>query len=194
MWQYSGVLSISKGNLYNDLGSHVCKNHTSFKLQALRHYSEVLSISERNFHSAQIRICANDSNLVYKLCILLKCISLFFSLFYIDIMTKCWNTCFPWSVFSRISTESYPYFPVFRQILWFCPNTEKYEYDTVHIPENTAQKKPIFWHTLRTTFLCRNFNNRLTWKHNPFRDIEKFHQPSTITPLQLGIIIESFRR
>ena len=60
----------------------------------------------------------------------------------------------------------------------------------VHIRENTVQKKPIFWQILLTAFLLPKFYNGLTYKHNPFRDIEKFHQPSTITPLQLG----SFRR
>ena len=60
---------------------------TSLKLQALRQYSEVLSINERNFHSAQ---SSDNSNLVCKLCMLVKCIYIsFFLFFYIDIMTKC---------------------------------------------------------------------------------------------------------
>ena len=32
-----------------------------------------------------------------------------------------------------------------------------YEYDSVHVLENMVQKKPIFWHILGTTLLCRSF-------------------------------------
>ena len=119
------MLSISERNFYNDLGSHVCKNYACLKLQALRQYSET-------FIALKVWIFVNYSILVYKLCILVKCIYLsLFLFFYIDIMTRCGNTGFPWSVFSRISKESYPYFPVFGQILWFCPITGKYEYDSL---------------------------------------------------------------
>ena len=57
----------------------------------------------------------------------------------------------------RIWTESCPYFPVFKQILYFCPNTGKCEYDSVHIRENTVLRKPLSWHILRTNFVCRIF-------------------------------------
>ena len=181
MWQCFEVLRISERNLYNDLGSHACKNYTRLKLQALRQYSKVLLISEWNFHSAQSSdtVFVNDSNLVYKLCISIECISLFLFLFFLhrynDKMPKYGLSMiriFPYtegiiSVFSRIWTDEF-----------------------VHIGENTVQKKPIFWQILLTAFLLPKFYNGLTYKHNPFRDIEKFHQPSTITPLQLG----SFRR
>ena len=50
-------------------------------------------------------------------------------------------------VFSRIWTDSV--------ILSKYGNI--YEYDSVHIRENTVQKKPIFWHILCTNFLCRSF-------------------------------------
>ena len=118
MWQCFGVLPISERNLYNDLGSHACKNYTCLKLQALRQYSKVLLISEWNFHSAQssdickwqqLSIQTMYTNWIY------LSLSLFL-FFYIDIMTKCRNTDFPWSVFSRIRKESYPYFPVFGQM------------------------------------------------------------------------------
>ena len=51
------------------------------------------------------------------------------------------------SVFSRIWTDS----------LILSKYGKIYEYDSVHIRENTVQKKPIFWHILGTTFLCRSF-------------------------------------
>ena len=35
-------------------------------------------------------------------------------------------------------------FPVFGQILLFCPNTGKYGYDSIHIRENTNQRKSVF--------------------------------------------------
>ena len=43
------------------------------------------------------------------------------------------NAGFLWSVFSRIWTESYPYFPIFSQNRKFSPNTGKYGYDSGNI-------------------------------------------------------------
>ena len=54
------------------------------------------------------------------------------------------------------------------------------------IPIRESPYFDIFMHC----FPVPNFYDGLTWKHNPFKDIEKFHQPTSITPLQLGIIIE----
>ena len=50
----------------------------------------------------------------------------------------CQNTGFLWFVFSHMWADLYPYFPVFRQNLWFCPNTGKYGYDSVHIRQNSC--------------------------------------------------------
>ena len=75
-----------------------------------------------------------------------------------------------------------PYFPVFEQNWRMCPNTGKHEYDSLHITENMDQR--IYSMKCSTV---QNFSNGLNWKHNLFREIEKFHQPSLITPLLLGI-------
>ena len=50
------------------------------------------------------------------------------------------------SIFSRRWTESYPYFLVFGQNWRFCPNMGKYGYDSVHMRENTDQRKSVFWY------------------------------------------------
>ena len=71
-------------------------------------------------------------------------------------LKKSQNTGFLWSLIFHIWTESYPHFPVFGQILWFCPDTKKYEYDLIHIRENADQRKPVFRQNVRTVFLCRN--------------------------------------
>ena len=57
------------------------------------------------------------------------------------------------SVFSRMWTESYRHLPVFGQNLRFCPNTGKYEYDLVHIRENTDRRKSVFRHISRSVLL-----------------------------------------
>ena len=76
MLQCSGVLRISERKLYKNRISDTCKKHTSLKPHVIRQYSEMLSISERNLHSPRVPICVNNSNLVYKLYILVKYIYL----------------------------------------------------------------------------------------------------------------------
>ena len=50
-----------------------------------------------------------------------------------------WNMDFPWSVFSRIWTESYQYFPV--------------QYDSVHIRENTDHRKSQVYNQNTNVFI-----------------------------------------
>lgn len=60
---------------------------------------------------------------------------------------------------AEIRAFSYPYFPVFEQILRFS-DMEKggYDFDSVNFDlENTGQRNPVFRHILRTAFLCRIF-------------------------------------
>ena len=150
MWQCFGVLPISERNLYNDLGLRACKNYTRLKLQGLRQYSEVLSISEWNFHSTQSSdICKWQQLSIQTMYISWVYLSLFlfFLRRYNDKMPKyglSMINIFPYvkgiiSAFSRIWTDEF-----------------------VHIRENTVQKKPIFWHILRTAFLMPKFYNGLT--------------------------------
>ena len=71
---------------------------------------------------------------------------------------------FLWNVFSRISTESYSYFPVYGQNLRY---TGKFGYDCIYMRENTDQKNAVFRHISPST--CRNnfsyvyFNLTLNW-------------------------------
>ena len=45
------------------------------------------------------------------------------------------------------------HFPVFGQNLGFCLNTGKYGYDSIHIRENTDQRKAVFPHISRSVLL-----------------------------------------
>ena len=49
------------------------------------------------------------------------------------------------------------YFPIYGPNHIRIFPEKKYGYDSVHILENTDQRKPVFRHNLRTVFLCRNF-------------------------------------
>ena len=70
----------------------------------------------------------------------------------------------PYIISLRIWTESYQYFPVYEQNLQY---TEKYGYNSVHIRENTDQRKVIFWHispsAYRNNFSSVYFNLTLNW-------------------------------
>ena len=92
---------------------------------------------------------------------------------------KCRNTGILWSVFSRIWTESFTW----KICIWFCPYTGTCG----------SEKAPILAYFTQC-FSVPNFYNSLTWKRNTLRGIKKFYQPPSITPLQLGIILESIRR
>ena len=61
------MLSIREKNLYNDRRSDVCKKYTSFKPRALRQYSKVYELVNGTCTALEVRICVNESNLVYNL-------------------------------------------------------------------------------------------------------------------------------
>ena len=101
---------------------------------------------------------------------------------------------------------SHPYCPIYGQNrILISPYLDRFS-DDVKIRENTNKNLSIyctgkygskkasisayFTHYFPVPIFCTD----LTWKHNSFRDIEKLHQPPTITPLQLGIIIENIGR
>ena len=77
--------------------------------------------------------------------------------------------------------EYSPIPPKYRKIwIWFCSYIRKYGSQKVRISVHFKHLFPV-----------QNFCNGLTWKYISFRDIDKFHQPSAITPLQLRTIKES---
>ena len=77
------------------------------------------------------------------------------------------NIGFLWSVFSCIWTIFYTFFDLYfplsvSSLIWLdFPGPFKTKiwqgYDSVHIPENRDQRKPVCWYNLCTTFLWRIF-------------------------------------
>ena len=69
------------------------------------------------------------------------------------------------SIFYCMWAESYLYFPVFGNNLWFCPNIGKYRYNSVHIQENKDLRKHIFRH-ISCSILLNIFNHNLDLHKN----------------------------
>ena len=180
MWQCSAVLSISERNLFNDRSSVVCKKYTSLKLRAL------YTVCRRR---EAIFICFLVKGAMKYGCSahVVKIIQKYFyssitgpTLLKVRIFSYIDRIV---SVFFHIWTDS-PILSKYKKIrIWFCPHTGKYGCEVALI-------LVFFMHC----FSVLSFYNGLIWKYNPLRDIEKFHQPLDITPLQLGIRIESIIR
>ena len=76
------------------------------------------------------------------------------------------NAGFLLSASSRLWTESYPKFPVYGQNVRVCPYTGKKGYNSVHIRENTDERKPAFWRSATQRFSYQTFNqNQPMSKH-----------------------------
>ena len=69
------------------------------------------------------------------------------------------NPDFVWHIFFRLSSESYPYFPVYGHNLRY---KGKYRYDSVHMRENRDQRKPVFRHTSPSAYCCSYVSFNLT--------------------------------
>ena len=109
----------------------------------------------------------------------------------------CWNTDFLWSTFSRIWSESHPYFFVFGQNQRTCLNTGKYGYDSVHIWEITDQRKPVLWHFFTQWSPHEGvliFSKVVDWRHVTLLYINIFLMISTTAAQQPYFIAPMTRK